>query len=148
MKSSIAVIIIIFILFSIPMIPSANAEVSLDGSMGSSGALVGPDYTIGHDLGRLQGANLFHSFNRFNVMTGESATFTGPNTIENVIGRVTGGTSSSIDGLLRSTIQDANLFLINPNGVMFGPNAALDVKLFSREHSGLFKSVRRRGILC
>jgi len=127
MKSSIAVIIIIFILFSIPMIPSANAEVSLDGSMGPSGALAGPDYTIGHDLGRLQGANLFHSFGRFNVMTGESATFTGPNTIENVIGRVTGGTSSSIDGLLRSTIQDANLFLINPNGVMFGPNATLDV---------------------
>ena len=127
MKSSIAVIIIIVTLFSTSMITSVRAEVSLDGSMGSSGALVGPDYTIGHDSGRLQGTNLFHSFSRFNVMTGESATFTGPNTIENVIGRVTGGASSSIDGLLRSTIQDANLFLVNPNGVMFGPNAALDV---------------------
>jgi len=119
--------IIIFILFHAPVIPSVHADISLDGSMGSSGALGGPDYTIGHDLGRLQGTNLFHSFSRFNVMTGESATFTGPNAIENVIGRVTGGASSSIDGLLRSTIQDANLFLINPSGVMFGPNATLDV---------------------
>jgi len=119
--------IIIFAFISTSMIPSVHADISLDGSMGSSGALVGPDYTVGHDLGRLQGTNLFHSFSRFNVMTGESATFTGPNAIENVIGRVTGGTSSSIDGLLRSTIQDANLFLINPSGVMFGPNATLDV---------------------
>ena len=119
--------IIISILLPIPMIPSVHAEVSLDGSLGSSGTLVGPNYTIGHDLGRLQGANLFHSFGRFNVMTGESATFTGPNAIANVIGRITGGTVSSIDGLLRSTIQDANLFLINPSGIMFGPNATLDL---------------------
>jgi len=126
MKSSIAVIII-FTFFSTPMTPSVHAEISLDGSMGSSGALVGPDYTVGHDLGLLQGTNLFHSFGQFNVTTGESATFTGPNAIANVIGRVTGRASSSIDGLLRSTIQDANLFLINPSGVMFGPNATLDV---------------------
>ncbi|MGH8612901.1 MAG: filamentous hemagglutinin N-terminal domain-containing protein [Gammaproteobacteria bacterium] len=60
----------------------------------------------------------------------ESATFTangslGP--IANVLSRVTGGGASSIDGLLRSTIPDANLFFINPHGVFLGPNAKLDV---------------------
>jgi filamentous hemagglutinin family protein len=74
------------------------------------------------------GGNLFHSFGLFNVNTGERATFTGPNSVENVLGRITGGSSSTIDGLLRSEIPGANLFLINPAGIMFGPNAQLDAQ--------------------
>jgi filamentous hemagglutinin family protein len=62
------------------------------------------------------------------VWAGESATFTGPEGIQNVISRVTGGNYSTIDGILRSTIQGANLFFLNPWGVVFGPNASLDVK--------------------
>jgi filamentous hemagglutinin family protein len=85
-------------------------------------------YLISDNLGTRAGNNLFHSFGAFNIGTGESATFTGPAGIQNVIGRVTGGTPSSIDGTIRSTIDGANLFLLNPSGVLFGPNAGLDVK--------------------
>ena len=78
-------------------------------------------------MGQIRGSNLFHSFAQFNVLTGESATFTGPNSIANVLSRVTGGRQSIIDGLLRSQIPGANLYLMNPSGVVFGPNASLDV---------------------
>ncbi|MEN8128881.1 MAG: filamentous hemagglutinin N-terminal domain-containing protein [Pseudomonadota bacterium] len=107
----------------------AQAEVTLDGTLGSSGSLQGPDYLIPSSVGHQDGANLFHSFGHFNVATGESATFTGPSTIEHVIGRVTGGASSYIDGTLRTKIVGgANLWLINPAGVVFGQNAQLDVQ--------------------
>src|SRR5919109_3518410 len=81
-------------------------------------------------VGQTVGTNLFHSFGLFNINTGESATFTGPSSIENVLGRVTGGSSSFIDGLLRTQFENAspNLFLLNPAGVLFGPNASLDVQ--------------------
>ena len=105
----------------------ARAQIALDGSLGPVTALQGPDFAITHDLGRVAGANLFHSFSDFNLNTGESATFSGPAAIANVISRVTGGTDSSIDGALRSTIPHANLWLINPAGIRFGPNATLDV---------------------
>ena len=105
----------------------ANAEVILDGSLGRSGALPGPDYLIGADLGQQRGGNLFHSFQNFNLNRLESATFSGPNSINNIISRVTGGNPSNIDGLIRSTIP-ADMYFLNPNGIMFGPNARLDVQ--------------------
>jgi filamentous hemagglutinin family protein len=106
-----------------------SAQITLDGSLGPAQALVGPNYTIDSIVGSMRGSNLFHSFGAFNVRTGESATFTNstPAPISNVLSRVTGGTSSFVDGLLRSTIPGANLYLINPRGVVFGPAAALDV---------------------
>src|SRR6185436_12061026 len=58
---------------------------------------------------------------------GDVATFSGPANIQNILSRVTGGSSSSIDGTIRSDIAGANLFLINPNGIIFGPNAVVDV---------------------
>ncbi|MBE0558485.1 MAG: filamentous hemagglutinin N-terminal domain-containing protein, partial [Proteobacteria bacterium] len=110
------------------------AAVNLDGSLGPSGPVgsgtvdgVGTTYLISHDLGQLRGANLFHSFSSFDIAAGESATFTGPTDVADIIGRVTGGSPSSIDGLVRSAIDGANLYLVNPAGVMFGPNASLDV---------------------
>jgi filamentous hemagglutinin family protein len=78
-------------------------------------------------LGQTRGSNLFHSFGLFNVLQGESATFTGPGSIHNIIGRVTGGQQSTINGRVISQIAGANLFLINPAGVLFGPFAQLDV---------------------
>ncbi len=108
---------------------SAASEVTLDGSLGGArGPLPGPDFEIGADFGRRVGSNLFHSFGAFNLSASESATFSGPNGIKNVLGRVTGGSGSNIDGLLRSTIPDANLFLLNPAGIVFGPSATLDVQ--------------------
>jgi filamentous hemagglutinin family protein len=107
---------------------SASAEVTLDGTLGRSGALPGPDYLIGADLGRQKGGNLFHSFQGFNLNRFESATFSGPNNVSNIISRVTGGNPSQIDGLIRSTIPNADMYFLNPYGIMFGPNAKLDVQ--------------------
>ena len=105
----------------------APAEVILDGSFGTGGSITGPNYLITSDMGKLIDRNLFHSFDRFNINRTESATFTGPDIVQNIISRVTGGSTSNIDGLLRSNIQGADLFFINPAGVVFGPNATLDV---------------------
>jgi filamentous hemagglutinin family protein len=102
--------------------------VTLDGSIGSASVLTGPDYQITENLGQRAGSNLFHSFGQFNLQSAESATFSGNPTIQNVISRVTGGSPSSIDGTLRSTIPNANLYFLNPAGVFFGPNASLDVQ--------------------
>lgn len=116
-----------FCFLSILSSSSTHAQITLDGSLGPKGALTGPNYTIDADVGKQVGGNLFHSFGEFNVNTGESATFTGPDTVDNVIGRVTGGNFSFIAGPLRSSIPEANLYLVNPSGVLFGPNASLDV---------------------
>lgn len=105
----------------------AQAAITLDGSLGPGRSLGGPDYAITADLGRQLGANLFHSFGTFDLGKGESATFSGPGSVANIIGRVTGGRASTIDGLLSSTIPGASLYLINPSGLIFGPNAALDL---------------------
>lgn len=107
----------------------ARAQVTLDGSVGPAGPLTGPNYVIGSELGQTLGDNLFQSFGQFNVHAGESATFTGPGSITNIVARVTGGLSSSIDGFIdtRTSMPSANFFLLNPSGVLFGPNAALSV---------------------
>ncbi len=105
----------------------AAAQVTLDGSLGPATALSGPAYQIGAELGRQVGGNLFHSFSRFDLRAGDSATFSGPDSVAHIIGRITGGQPSSIDGLIRATIPQADLYLINPAGMVFGPNAALDV---------------------
>ncbi len=113
--------------FHLPPLPAAHAQVILDGTMGTDGPLRGPDYQVRAKYGHQAGANLFHSFQKFSVGTNESATFSGPSSVENIISRVTGGTSSWIDGTLRSTIDGANMYLLNPAGMMFGPNASLDI---------------------
>ena len=106
---------------------TAQGQIATDGTVGSAQSLTGPNYAIGAGLGTQRGANLFHSFSTFNINTGESATFTGPNGLQNVISRVTGGGLSNIDGTLRSEINGANFWFINPAGVVFGANAKLDV---------------------
>ncbi|MGI8738701.1 MAG: filamentous hemagglutinin N-terminal domain-containing protein [Gammaproteobacteria bacterium] len=106
----------------------SEAEITLDGTLGPGGLLTGPQYLVPAEDGTQFGRNLFHSFGVFNINTGESATFTGPNSIQNVLGRVTGGEASIVDGLLRSEIPGASLYLINPAGVIFGPDAQLDVQ--------------------
>ena len=110
-------------------IATAAAQIVTDGTVGPAGALAGPNFVIGEALGTRAGANLFHSFSDFNVLQGQSATFTSnfAGATDNVISRVTGGNASTIDGLLRSDIAGADFWLINPNGLVFGANAVLDV---------------------
>ncbi len=105
-----------------------QAQLVLDGSLGQTETLMGPEYQIGAELGQQQGGNLFHSFQDFNLQSHETATFSGPDTVHNIISRVTGGTPSNIDGLIRSTIPNADFYLLNPYGILFGPHAKLDVQ--------------------
>jgi filamentous hemagglutinin family protein len=109
----------------LPAFSHAASNITPDGTMGTTINQVGNIYNI--DGGRIKGTNQFHSFGLFSVGTGDTASFNGPPVISNIICRVTGGQESVIDGILRSTILGANLYLLNPSGVLFGPNASLDV---------------------
>ncbi|MBN1570583.1 MAG: filamentous hemagglutinin N-terminal domain-containing protein [Acidobacteria bacterium] len=117
-------LLIAAILIACPMM----AQVRTDGSVGPVVDLSG-NMVIGSSLGKQVGANLFQSFSLFNVKPGESALFTSsvPSTA-NIIGRVTGGSLSMIDGPLGCDVPNANLWLINPNGIVFGEGASLDVQ--------------------
>jgi filamentous hemagglutinin family protein len=77
--------------------------------------------------GAQRGRNLFHSFQQFNVDEGGSVYFLNPNGVSNIFSRVTGANRSDILGTL-GVRGSANLFLMNPNGILFGQNARLDVQ--------------------
>ncbi|MFM8331811.1 MAG: filamentous hemagglutinin N-terminal domain-containing protein, partial [Candidatus Methylumidiphilus sp.] len=104
----------------------AGAEALTDGSVGPVQSLSG-QFTVPQALGALRGANLFHSFQTFNINSGESATFTGDNGIQNVISRVTGPGITTINGPLISKVGQADFYFINPNGVTFRSGASIDV---------------------
>ncbi|MEM9245890.1 MAG: filamentous hemagglutinin N-terminal domain-containing protein, partial [Cyanobacteria bacterium P01_F01_bin.153] len=73
------------------------------------------------------GASLFHSFGEFNLDQGQTAQFVTPATTQSVLGRVVGGNPSLIDGTVQLVGSSADLYLLNPAGMVFGQNAALDV---------------------
>jgi len=73
------------------------------------------------------GANLFHSFQEFGLSEGQVANFISTPAIRNILGRVVGGNPSIINGLIQVSGGNSNLFLINPSGIIFGPNASLNL---------------------
>ena len=72
-------------------------------------------------------ANLFHSFQRFGLTEGQIANFLTNPHIRNILGRVTGGDASIINGLIQVSGGNSNLYLMNPAGIIFGSNASLNV---------------------
>ncbi|MEH2272993.1 MAG: S-layer family protein [Nostoc sp.] len=107
----------------------ANAQVTADGTVNTTVSQNGNKFTITN--GSAANSNLFHSFQQFNLPTGTSAIFDLINTpnISSIFSRVTGGSISHIDGVIQ-TINSNNpvsLFLINPSGIVFGPNAQLNI---------------------
>ena len=108
--------------------PLVWAGATFDGSTdsGTTASLSG-NFTVTEADGSLRGNNLFHSFSDFNINAGESATFTGASPINNVVSRVTGSGTTTINGALISTIPNANFYFINPNGIVFKEGAAIFV---------------------
>ncbi|QDL17051.1 filamentous hemagglutinin [Brasilonema octagenarum UFV-E1] len=135
-------------LASLSYLTIARAQITPDNSLGAENSVVAPNVDIKGipsdriDGGAIRGDNLFHSFQEFNINAGRGAYFSNPQGIANILTRVTGGNVSNIQGIL-GVLGNANLFLINPNGILFGPNARLDVGgsfLGSTANSLIFKN--------
>lgn len=110
----------------------ALAQIIPDSTLAEENSIVTPSITVDNlpsdqiDGGAIRGTNLFHSFQQFNVGEGRGAYFINPAGIQNILSRVTGSSPSEILGRL-GVKGDANLFLINPNGIIFGSDAQLDL---------------------
>ena len=103
-----------------PIVPAA------DGT-GTAVTRNGNRYDINGGSLSGDGANLFHSFEQFGLNEGQIANFLTNSAIQNILARIAGGDASLINGLITVTGGNSNLFLINPAGIVFGPNASLNV---------------------
>ncbi len=103
-------------------IGNAVAQVKVDATLGNESSVLNGHVIQG---GAQRGNNLFHSFQEFSVGTGQRIDFANPTGVNNILTRVT-DMPSSINGIL-GVLGNANLFLINPNGIFFGSEARLDM---------------------
>ena len=123
-------ILISLIPFSVSFLPiqKASAQITPDNTLGTESSVVNQLNQLKSLIegGAVRGENLFHSFQEFNVGNGQSVYFVNPEGVNNILTRVTGDNMSQILGTL-GVNGNANLFLLNPNGFIFGPNAKLDL---------------------
>ncbi|MEM6404905.1 MAG: filamentous hemagglutinin N-terminal domain-containing protein, partial [Cyanobacteria bacterium P01_D01_bin.116] len=108
---------------TLSLLPVLEVEAQLipDNTLGKENSLVNTVDSLTNQIngGVIRGSNLFHSFKEFNINNGKSVYFSNPSAIENILTRVTGKNPSEIFGKL-GVLGNANLFLINPNGIIFG----------------------------
>lgn len=110
----------------------AIAQIIPDTTLNNENSTVTPNINIKGDIadliegGVIRNTNLFHSFLEFNIGDGQRVFFANPDSVVNIFSRITGSNPSEILGTL-GVNGNANLFLINPNGIIFGENASLDI---------------------
>jgi filamentous hemagglutinin family protein len=129
---------LLYLLASTIFIPVFNwhnnfvlAQITPDSTLGKESSQVNSVNSLSPqekriEGGAIRGQNLFHSFREFNVGETETVNFANPDGIANIFSRVTGNNISQILGDL-GVSGDANLFLINPNGIIFGERASLNI---------------------
>jgi filamentous hemagglutinin family protein len=109
--------------------PGAIAQTIIPANDGTATLVMPNGKTLNITGGMLSGdgRNLFHSFQEFGLSAQQIANFIANPQIQNILGRVTGGNPSIINGLIQVSGGQPNLFLMNPSGIVFGPNASLNV---------------------
>jgi filamentous hemagglutinin family protein len=106
---------------------SAYAQITSDNTTGTIVNQTGEQFNITGGTLSGDGTNLFHSFSEFGLDTNQIANFLSNPNIANILSRITGGDPSYINGLIQVTGSNANLYLMNPAGIIFGNGASLNV---------------------
>ncbi|NEO63304.1 MAG: filamentous hemagglutinin N-terminal domain-containing protein, partial [Moorea sp. SIO4G2] len=122
-----------FVLYSLLAATTALGQITPDNTLDNESSIVTPNVNVNGNLadliegGAIRESNLFHSFSDFNVAEFGRVYFANPAGVANILSRVTGGNVSNILGTL-GVLGNANLFVINPNGIVFGANSRLDIR--------------------
>jgi filamentous hemagglutinin family protein len=120
-------IFLVWMAVFVPGLSLSAQEVNITGKGNTEVKTTGNTINITGGQTGGNNSNLFHTFGQFNVNNGQTANFVSTPNIVNILGRINGGNPSVIDGKIQVSGSNANLFLMNPAGMVFGAGASLNV---------------------